>query len=236
MTETTVQIPPAGAAGLPHRVVARMRRDIPLVLLDALIVVPAYFIPLVLRFHGVVPSDRWTYFWLLLPGIVLIHLLCNYLYGLYGQMWRYASMQEARCVLLSGITSFVCVLALVEFVGHGRRPLPLSVIALGSAGAVALSGAIRFQSRLFAFRRRSVGTRTRVLVMGAGEAGAQVLHDILEHPEVGLEIVGILDDDPQPAGTDRSRCAGAGRPCRDPATGQAARRGAGLAGHTECHQ
>ena len=169
-------------------------------MLDALIVLPAYFIPLVLRFHGVVPSDRWTYFWALLPGIVLIHLLSNYLFGLYGQMWRYASMQEARGVLLSSITSFVCVLGLVEFVGHGRRPLPLSVIALGSAGAVAVAGAVRFQSRLFAFRRRSEGTRTRVLLMGAGEAGAQVIHDVLEHPEIGLQIVGILDDDPSRLG------------------------------------
>ena len=41
-------------------------------------------------------------------------------------------------------------------VGRGDRPIPLSVIVLGSASAMMAFGAIRFQSRLFAFRRRAV--------------------------------------------------------------------------------
>ena len=75
------------------------------------------------------------------------------------------------------------------------------MIVLGSAFAMVGSGAIRFQSRLFAFRRRAVETdRRRVLLMGAGDAGAQVLSDILRHPEVGLHVVGIVDDDPRTRG------------------------------------
>ena len=201
MTETTPPLPAGGPPGLPGRIVARVRRDVPLAILDALVVVPAYLIPLVLRFHGVVPHTNWLYFWALLPGIAIIHLLNNYLFGLYGQMWKYASVQEARRVLLSGLMSFGCVLGLVIFVGRGDRPIPLSVIAIGSAFAMVGSGAIRFQSRLFAFRRRAVDThRTRVLLMGAGEAGAQVLNDILRHPELGLQVVGIVDDDPHTHG------------------------------------
>ena len=106
----------------------------PLALLDAAVVVPAYLVPLVLRFNGGVPSDSWRDFWILLPAIVLIHLLSNYLFGLYGQMWRYASVQEARRVVLSGVTSFVLVLGLdMLSVGGGEHPIPLSVIVLGSA-------------------------------------------------------------------------------------------------------
>jgi FlaA1/EpsC-like NDP-sugar epimerase len=184
--------------GLPTRIVSRVRRDVPLALLDALVVVPAYLIPLALRFNGGVPADRWDAFWLFLPALIVIHLLCNYLYGLYGQMWRYASVQEARRVVLSAITSMVLVLMLVTIVGGRGRPIPLSVIVFGSASAVMAFGAIRFQSRLFAFRRRAVDERrTRVLLMGAGDAGAQVLSDILRTPELGLQVVGLIDDDPR---------------------------------------
>ncbi len=120
-------------------------------------------------------------------------------------------------VLLSGVMSFVCVLGLVVIVGHGSRPIPLSVIVLGSASAVMAFGAIRFQSRLFAFRRRAVDVqRTRVLLMGAGEAGAQVLSDILRHPELGLQVVGMVDDDPRARRTRAPRRRGARRPGVDP--------------------
>jgi FlaA1/EpsC-like NDP-sugar epimerase len=183
---------------VPGRIVARVRRDLPLALLDLLIVVPAYLVPLVVRFEGKVPAGRWHDFWFVLPGVAVIHLLVNYLFGLYGQMWRHASIQEARRVLLSGVTSFFLVLGLVIVIGHGSRPLPLSVIAFGNASALMAYGAIRFQSRLFAFRRRSVDLeRTRVLVMGVGDAGAEVLTDLLRNPQLGLEVVGLIDDDPR---------------------------------------
>lgn len=187
-----------GHLGLPSRIVSRVRRDVPLALLDAVMVVPAYFIPLVLRFNGGVPPNSWRAFWMLVPVIVLIHLLGNYWLGLYGQMWRYASVQEARRVLLSGVTAAVLVLAVDLLVGRGSRPIPLSVVALGSATAVMGFGAVRFQSRLFAFRRRSVETRlARVLLMGAGDAGAQLLNDVARNPELGLHVVGLVDDDPR---------------------------------------
>jgi FlaA1/EpsC-like NDP-sugar epimerase len=198
MIERTQPIPAAGRVGLPGRIVARVRRDVPLAAIDVVVVVPAYLVPLVLRFHGSVPSRNWAYFWALIPVIAVIHLLANYMFGLYGQMWRHASIQEARNVLLAGAASLVAVFGLVMWAGSGTRPIPLSVIVLGSAATVMGSGAIRFQSRLFAFRRRGVDEDpTRVLVMGAGEAGAQVAGDILRHPEMGLHVVGLVDDDPR---------------------------------------
>ncbi len=185
-------------ASLPQRIVARVRLDIPLAFLDALIVVPAYLVPLVLRFEGGVPTNRWHRFLVVLPAVALIHLLCNYLFGLYGQMWRHASVQEARRVLLSGVASFLLLLGMTLLLGHGRRPLPLSVVAFGNASALMAFGAIRFQSRLFAFRRRSADSeRARVLVMGVGDAGAEVLADILRDPQSTLEVVGLIDDDPR---------------------------------------
>jgi FlaA1/EpsC-like NDP-sugar epimerase len=198
VNETTEPIPANGSVGLPSRIVARVRRDVPLAVIDFVVVLPAYLVPLVLRFHGTLPSKSWAYFWALIPVIALIHLLANYMFGLYGQMWRHASVQEARNVLLAGAASLVGVFGLVMWAGSGTRPIPLSVIVVGSAAAVMASGAIRFQSRLFAFRRRNVdGQRTRVLVMGAGDAGAQVIGDILRHPEMGLHVVGLVDDDPR---------------------------------------
>ena len=190
-------------SGLPGRVVGRIRRDVPLAALDALLVLPAYLIPLVFRFHGQVPSENWLRFWQLLPAIVAIHLFSNYRWRLYGQMWRYASVQEARRVLLAGLCSFVAVVVL-DVVARRVRPArsrsPWS--RSGARLAVMAFGAIRFQSRLFGYRRRVAQAElTRVLLMGVGDAGAQVLTDVLRDPEeAGFQVVALIDDDPRTFG------------------------------------
>jgi FlaA1/EpsC-like NDP-sugar epimerase len=189
---------PAGAPSLPMRIAAHVRRDLPLTALDALAVVPAYVIPLVLRYDGTVPPDAWDRFWVFMPVIVLMHLLANYLFGLYGQMWRHASIQEARRLVLAGAAGFALVLAL-DLVAGPPRPVPISVVLFGAGGAFAVFGAVRFQSRLFALRRRGEieSERRRVLLMGTGDAGAQVFGDILRTPSLGLQVVGLIDDDPR---------------------------------------
>ncbi|MGQ0670440.1 MAG: polysaccharide biosynthesis protein [Actinomycetota bacterium] len=186
-----------GEARLPGRIVVHLRRDVPLGLLDLAVIVPAYLGPLVLRFDGDVPRRYWDNFWWFVAVAAVLHLLMNYLFGLYGQMWRYASVQEARRVVLSGVTAGALIVGAGELWG-GLRPLPLSVMILGAVLALMAFGAIRFQSRLFAFRRRSAGgpvRRARVLLVGAGDAGAMILRDILGNRSLGLDPVGIVDDD-----------------------------------------
>jgi FlaA1/EpsC-like NDP-sugar epimerase len=181
---------------VPRNVVRRVRRDAPLVLLDLAIVLSAYLSTLVVRLEGAVPAMYWRNFWIYLPLIVGIHLAANHLFGLYGQMWRYASVLEARRVVLAGLTAGGFIVAAVALPTRQLRPLPLSVAILGSLLSLIGFGAVRFQSRLFAFRRREfIGDRVRVLVVGAGDAGAMVLKDILENPSVGLHAVGVVDDD-----------------------------------------
>src|SRR5439155_9803213 len=92
-----------GDTTLPSRIVGHLRRDIPLALLDLGLLVPAYLGPLVLRFDGNVPERYWRGFWFFAPMLAVIHLLTNYLFGLYGQMWRYASVQEARRVVVAAL-------------------------------------------------------------------------------------------------------------------------------------
>ncbi|MGH2727373.1 MAG: polysaccharide biosynthesis protein [Actinomycetota bacterium] len=173
-----------------------MRRDVPLTLLDVVCCLGAYLTPLVFRFEGAVPDRFWRGFWTLAPIIAVIHVTSNYVFGLYGQMWRYASVQEARRVVFAGASGGFMVVAAGAILGRGGRSLPLSVIGLGAVFSIMAFGAIRFQSRLFSVRRRSaMSEHKRVLLIGAGDAGAMLLRDILRNPSTGLEPVGLIDDD-----------------------------------------
>jgi FlaA1/EpsC-like NDP-sugar epimerase len=186
--------------GLPDRVVRRLRRDLPLAVLDVIIVFAAYVSVLLVRFDGPVPEGYWQGFKVFLPIVVVIHLLSNYLFGLYGQMWQHASVQEARRVVLAGATAFLMVVA-SSFL-TGQYVLPRTVVFLGPAFALLGFGALRFQTRLFAFHRRTVkdGQVSRVLIFGTGDAGAMLLSDIQRNPSLGLLPVALIDDDPRRRG------------------------------------
>jgi FlaA1/EpsC-like NDP-sugar epimerase len=188
------------APSLPGRIVAHLRRDVPLAIIDTLLVVVVYVALLALRLEGVVPRDQWGRFWRFMPAVVLVHLACNQRFGLYGQMWRYASVQEARRLALAGSVAMLVVLVgTLVF----DRPLPISVAIVGPGLALIAMGAVRFQSRLFGFRRREVDAATtprRVLLVGAGDAGAMVLRDLLRTPSLGLEPVGFVDEEPRKRG------------------------------------
>ena len=172
---------------------ARLRGDLPLAALDATVAAAALAIVLVLRFDGAVPAERWASLAAFLPVAVLVTLGSGAGCGLYGQIWTHASILEARRLVTAGCFSFTALLVLALL---GLSEVPLSVLVLGSLATTGLQGLLRFQSRLFAYRRRqSDGTGVRVLVLGAGHAGAALAHDMLEHPASGLIPVGFLDDD-----------------------------------------
>jgi FlaA1/EpsC-like NDP-sugar epimerase len=164
--------------------------------MDLCVVLGAYLGPLVVRFDGAVPARYWQNFLRFAPIAVITHLAVNYMLGLYGRMWRYASVEEARRVLAAGGVGGVATFVGGGWLLNGYRVLPLWAVALGSILALVGFGAVRFQSRLFGLRRReALATPGRALVYGAGNAGADLIKDILRNPGLGLAPVGIVDDD-----------------------------------------
>jgi FlaA1/EpsC-like NDP-sugar epimerase len=180
----------------PSRIVSHIRRDVPLVLMDVAVALAAYLVPMVLRFEGRVPGRYWESYWLFVPLVAAIHVGANLAFRLYGHMWRYASVEEARRVIGSTVSAGAVVVLLSEVLGSDGRHVPLSVVVFGTFLTLVGFGAIRFQSRLFAFRRRTDAPEPkRILIVGAGDAGSMILRDVLRNPALGLHPVGIVDDD-----------------------------------------
>jgi FlaA1/EpsC-like NDP-sugar epimerase len=178
---------------------ARVRGDLPLAVLDAVLVVAALGGVLTLRYDGAVPTTAWARFETVAPVALGVTVIVNWLWGLYGQIWRHASVHEARRIALAGGTVMA---TLTTAMAVGPRLLPLSVVILGSGLYTMLAGAVRFQSRLFALNRRNEDEQhgLRVAVLGAGESGAMLVRDMLRTPKAGLAPVAMLDDDPHKQG------------------------------------
>ena len=176
------------------RAASRVPADLSLALLDCFVVFAIYTVLLVLRFDLDVPSDYWDRFLVFLPVAMVVHLIANRVWRTYGHMWEHASVEEARRLLLAGVSSEIALLAI--FVWPTRYRLPLSVLLVGPLLATIVMGALRFQSRLFAFRRASDrGPGLRVAVVGAGVGGAAAVREMRRNNPLGLIPVAVIDDD-----------------------------------------
>lgn len=125
-----------------------------------------------------------------------------YVFGVYAQVWRYASVRELLLLVHS------CSLAALTTVTMGRLlagpmgfAVPWSVLALDALLFAAAVISLRLLARVGTLsngvlaRRRPAGRRL-ALIIGAGAAGRLVAREVLEGSgAAGLSPVGFLDDD-----------------------------------------
>jgi FlaA1/EpsC-like NDP-sugar epimerase len=135
-----------------------------------------------------------------------VRLLVFQRLGLYRRYWRYASIEELDrigwAVLLSTLLLLGLVLAArLPILADAVYPLysfPRSVVLIDGLLALLAVGVSRFSVRLATRWQPSpsgVPVR-RVLIMGAGSAGAMIAREMRNNPALGLEAVGFIDDDP----------------------------------------
>ena len=96
---------------------SRIRAALLFVFLDAVSVVIGYGLAEVTYFRDRAPADYWKHFAEFLAVAVVVTLISNQLFGLYGRMWRHAGADEARQLLLSAATT-LCVLIAFWPAGH----------------------------------------------------------------------------------------------------------------------
>jgi FlaA1/EpsC-like NDP-sugar epimerase len=152
---------------------------------------------LLFRYDGDVQSEAWRGLLAFLPVAVAIFVGVNAVTGVYGQLWRYASVVEARRVLVAGCLSTTLIVT-IDLI---PRFVPLTVALVAGLVATMFVGLARFQTRLVSFRRRTdaaePGTGLHVLVVGAGRSGAELIRQMKSHEHSGLLPVGVIDDDPR---------------------------------------
>jgi FlaA1/EpsC-like NDP-sugar epimerase len=145
------------------------------------------------------PSAYW-----LAALAVLIKPPIYFAFGLYRRIWLYASIQELKLIVVAvtaaSIPVSIGILLLFNagfFVGF-----PRSVLVIDWLLSILAVGGLRFTLRLLAENKTLSALTTgpakalRVLVVGAGDAGALVVRELQKNPQLNMQPVGFLDDDP----------------------------------------
>ena len=154
-------------------------------------------------------GERFVYF---LPQAIrmialalLVKPIVYYLFGMYRRLWIYASVRELRLVIISvssaSLLLAVCIALMIFY--QMRQPgflgFPRAILIIDWLLSLVLVGGLRFTMRALAEARygnNGVHGAKRVLVVGAGDAGALVVREMQKNPQMNLKPTCFLDDDP----------------------------------------
>jgi len=131
---------------------------------------------------------------------IMVKPVIYYTFGLYRRLWVYASVNELKIIVAAVAVSSVIVSAVMItlFILGVITGLPRSVLGIDFLLSLVFVGGIRFALRIRAETRAPQprnGKIRKVLVIGAGDAGALVVRELLKNRQSNLEPVGFLDDD-----------------------------------------
>jgi FlaA1/EpsC-like NDP-sugar epimerase len=139
-------------------------------------------------------------YWLVAVSLLVMPVIFH-LFGMYRRMWVYASVRELKLVILAVTTSSVIVSLVIVLLravqvlpAFPRSTLPIEWLLL-----LILIGGLRFSLRILSESQpgQEAPTATRrVLVVGAGDAGALVVREMQKNAQLQLKPVCYLDDDP----------------------------------------
>ena len=165
---------------------------------DAFFISLSVLFAFIVRFEGQIPSQ----YFLNIQGIIvlcfLIVLPIFYFLNLYRFSWQYVSTEDLISLAKAVVLSFL-VLTSVFFVLK-ENPIfsgfPRSTLFITCFFIFIFSGGFRFSKRIFSqiFVKQTRKDKEKTLIVGAGDAGEQILRSILGFKEGPYQIIGFIDD------------------------------------------
>jgi FlaA1/EpsC-like NDP-sugar epimerase len=174
-------------------------------LIDIALVVLSWWLAFAVRMDFVIPDHYQQALWQLMPLVLVIKMAIFFTFSLYQGMWRFTSLFDlvnvVKAVMIGSLLLILFVMVLHRFEGY-----PRSVFIIDFGLCLLSIGGFRASIRLFYTRHSGMSflpalvrkgtTSKRLLIIGAGSTGERVLREIRDNPNLKLQPVGFLDDNP----------------------------------------
>ncbi len=168
--------------------------------ITSLIIMGSLVLAYSIRFDFSIPSLYRQRIISLLPIVLIIKLVSFWQFGCFKGWWRYVSMPDlVQIVKASLLGSFIFVVYAVLV--YRLDQIPRAVLILDGAFCFLAVSGIRFMTRAFRehyfpLQQGTESRQTRVLIVGAGDAGQMIAREIRSNLQLDLKVVGFVDDDP----------------------------------------
>ena len=160
----------------------------------------SYFLALWLRFDcsfsqiSTVYLDAWKRF---IPIYMAFCLFVFWRTNVYKSIWKYASYSELVHLIIAN--SITCLFHTV-FITVLFRRMPISYYFIGAVMQFVLMVSIRFSYRFVIMMQNRTQAvqrdKNHVMIIGAGNAGQQIIRDIMRARELDDRVCCVIDDDP----------------------------------------
>ena len=175
-----------------------------LMVFDAGAIFFSYFLALFLRFdfiYSAIPSEYLNKFYLLILPYIIGSIIIYSHARLYKTIWRFASYNELIRSITANLSCICLLFAVTVFAG---LRMPWFFYFFGGVLQFVSTTGIRFSYRFYLLMKRekentreavhSRDRKSRVMIVGAGQAGQMVLRDILSSEYINDHVVCIVDD------------------------------------------
>jgi UDP-GlcNAc:undecaprenyl-phosphate GlcNAc-1-phosphate transferase len=169
------------------------RRRLFEVLLDVVLISVAYYTAYLLRFEGQVGGD-FDFFLRSLPIMLACQTFSFYITGVYRGIWESTGVKDligyAKAITIGTVMPMLILLFIYRFQSFSRAVfviywvVMLVLVSLSRLSFRLLDEGVRIPSR----------KGDRALIYGAGIGGQFALKEIQSNPDLGLQLVGFVDD------------------------------------------
>ena len=185
------------------------RHSLSQVAIDAVLVAVSVLLAYRLRFDTDIPSRYEDLLWATLVPTVLVSVTVFTAFRLYQRWWRYTGQRDYVQIVQALVVATLAMAAYAVIfhpvtqgsgVGEVTVSVPPGVLALFFLLSLFFVGGARFVAHAVYERPlrgfRAKADARRILIVGAGDGGRLVLREVMKNPELGLNPVGFVDDDP----------------------------------------
>jgi UDP-GlcNAc:undecaprenyl-phosphate/decaprenyl-phosphate GlcNAc-1-phosphate transferase len=182
------------ASGLftPVLVEITYRRRLFEVLLDLVLISVAYYTSYLLRFEGA-PGANLDFFLKSLPILIACQIIWFYIFGIYRGVWESTGVRELtgyiKAITAGTVMAMLIFLFIYRFESFSRAVFVIYWVLM-----LILVSLSRLSFRLLDEGVRKGGKGKPTLIYGAGVGGQMAVKEIENNLELGLALVGFVDD------------------------------------------
>jgi FlaA1/EpsC-like NDP-sugar epimerase len=175
--------------------VRRFFHNLILIGLDIATINLSLYIAFLLRFEGTIPEQFLSTWWIMAVFITTMRILFFMVFGLYRSLWRYSSLPELYQIVKAVTFSTVAIWAII--IPFPFLIIPRSIGVMTWFLNIVILSSIRLSFRLqheLIVKSFPSENMRRVLIIGAGNAGAMIAREMKQNPSAGLLPIAFLDD------------------------------------------
>ena len=172
-----------------------------LIIYDVASVLIASFFAIVLRYEfelDMIPDYFLNTIVRFLPFNILLTIVIFHFFKLYNSLWAFAGETELQNVIVSCFVSSAINGVGLNLVKIEMKAVPDSYYFMYAFSLVTLIFASRFSYRFFRSRKHKMQNKkntTRVMIIGAGDAGNSIIKEIVTSNFSTMTVSCIIDDD-----------------------------------------